>query len=125
MQGALSRSADFLDHLHNFGIILIEDDIRPGFDDPGLRAGDLRQRVPEIFRVLKAYMCDHGHFRRINDVGGIELAAQSHLQYYNVTFLPAEIDHSDRRDELELARMVLHVVRFRSYEAGDLTERLF
>ena len=70
-------------------------------DDAGLFAGDRRQRVAELLRVVEA---DAGDDRdqRLADVGRIEPAAQSHFQHGRVQPALGKPQQGQRRDDLKV-----------------------
>ena len=111
MQRTLLFSAGPAHDLHDLGFILIADDIGAGLDDPALVPGDLRQRRAQIFCVLQSDPGDDGRLRRIDHIGRIKGSSQADLQDDEITLLLREPDHADRRDQLELGRMVLHGLR--------------
>ena len=69
-------------------------------------------------------MCNHCCLRRIDHVRSVELASKAHFQHHDIAFCLVKIQHTDRRDQFKLARMVLHSVRFLSHPVCDLAQRL-
>ena len=95
-------------HIHHLRNIFIADNIRPGFDDPALVAGDFRKGISQVFRMLKTYISDHSDLRGINNVCRVKNTAQADLQYDKIAFFLFKINKSDCSDDLKLRGMVLH-----------------
>ena len=51
-----------------------------GTDDPSLLPGDLPQRMPQVFHVVKTNGRDHAHCRIFHRAGGVKPASQPRLQ---------------------------------------------
>ena len=81
--------------------------------DSRLFAGDLGDRVAQVFLVVERDVGEDGE-QRIDDVGGVEPAAHAHFQDGDlhwfpdgsVCFLVREVQESQRGQRLEEARMV-------------------
>ena len=73
-----------LDHRHRLRRLLGANHRHAALDDGGLLAGDGGQRVAEEFHVIHADRRDHGRHRRIDDVGGVEPAAEADFQQHHI-----------------------------------------
>ena len=124
MQTAVSLPAHRFHHVHDFRVVFIQDNVCTGLDDAGFGPGDCRESIPEVLRVLETDVCDHCCLRRIDHVRSVELASKAHFQHHDIAFCLVKIQHTDRRDQFKLARMVLHSVRFLSHPVCDLAQRL-
>ena len=112
-------------HIHHLCCVLITHNIRAGFDDPALVAGNLRQGIAQIFRVLQPDIGDNSHFRCVNDIRGVKNTAQTHFQHDNIAVFFCKIKQADRRDDLKLTRMVLHGIRRVAHTRRDPAQRFF
>ncbi len=122
MEGAAFFLANFGDNLHDFRVVLVEDDVGAGLDDTGLGARDFGECVAEILGVLEADVGDHGDFWGIDHIGGVKFAAETYFENHKVAPLTVEVLHADRRNELELARMILHGLRLGAHALGDFAQ---
>ena len=68
-----------LDHRQGFIHLARNDDGPSRPDDPGLLPGDLGELRTQELQVVVVDGGDHRHRRRLEDVGGVEPAAQAHL----------------------------------------------
>ena len=82
--------------------------------DPGLRPGDLRKRAAEDRGVIVAQVADHGKLRAVDDVGGIQRAAEADLEHNDVAALLCKPEHGKRRDQFEFGRMLGHGLGLRA-----------
>lgn len=112
-------AAELTDDAHDFRRAVVADDVAPVLDDAALGHGDLLEGVPEVLGVLEADVRDDRHFRRVDDVGTVEGAAHADFQDHDVAALLFEVEHADGRHQFELARMVLHGVRFHFHPLRD------
>ena len=58
--------------------------------------------------MVHAHGRQHRRLRRIDDIGGIQRAAQAHFQHGNVALFPPEVQQSNGSDQLKLRGVVLH-----------------
>ena len=78
------------------------------FDDARLRGGDVGQGGAKLFHMVHAQRRDDRARRVLNDVGGIQRAAQAHFQHHNIAVFPGKVQHPQRGDDLELGGHVGH-----------------
>ncbi|MPM21906.1 hypothetical protein SDC9_68356 [bioreactor metagenome] len=85
-----------------------ENHIRAGFDDAGFLSGDLFKSVSQHLRVLQGDVGDHRRIRRVDDVGGIQASAQTHLQNHHVAVFLLEIQKRHGGNPLKFRGRVRH-----------------
>ena len=78
-----------LDHRHRLRRLLGANHRRAALDDGGLLGGNRGQRVAEEFRVIHADRRDDGRDRPVDDVGGVEPAAEPGFQQHDIGFMLA------------------------------------
>ena len=105
--GAYLFTAGVNDRLHR-GLLPVGDGDGAGLDDLGLGLTDLLQGVAQKFRVIQSDVGEHGHQRRLDDVGGIQLAAHAHLQAHHVAVVALEILHGNAGDQFKFRGVILH-----------------
>ena len=87
-------------------LFAVDDSVAAGFDDAGLRRGDLFQRVAKHLGVVEADVADDGGFRRQNDVRRVKFAAHADLAHDKVAALSGEVFKAQRRDHFKLGRLL-------------------
>ena len=88
--------------------LLIGHRLAAGLEDPGLLGGDLLQGVPQHGGVIQADVHEHGSLGGSDDVGGVQPAAQAHLQHHDVTAPVGKPAQGRGGDELKLRGVVCH-----------------
>ena len=124
MQRRAAAPAACRRHLRHRGGAGVQHRIAAAFDDAGLGGGDLLHRAAQILGVIQSDAAQHGGFRRGDDVGGIELAAHSHLAYHDVAVSAGEPGEGDGRDHLKLRGVIRHGVRQRPHLLRHGAQRL-
>ena len=84
ISGATRRRGAGLDHLERVGVLAADDAEDAGLEDAGLLAGDLGQGVAEVLLVVDGDRGDDGEARPVDDVGGVEAAAEPDLEQREV-----------------------------------------
>ena len=87
-------------------LFAVDDSVAAGFDDAGLRRGDLFQRVAKHLGVVEADVADDGGFRRQNDVRRVKFAPHADLAHDKVAALSGEVFKAQRRDHFKLGRLL-------------------
>ncbi len=64
------------------------------------------KRGAEQLRMVEPDARDDGHLGRVDDVRGVEAAAEAHLQHHDVAAAPRELHERHRDHQLELGGMV-------------------
>ena len=80
----------------------------PRFDDARLGRGNVRDGGAQLFHMIHAQRRDDRALRRVNDIGGVQRAAQTHLQHHDVTVPLGKVKHSQCRDDLKLGGHIGH-----------------
>ena len=112
------------DHVLHARLLLIEHAVAAVLDDAGLGLGDFLDGIAQHLHVIQADVHDHRGLRRVDDVGGVQLAAQAHLQHYDLAGVAGEVLHCDAGDQLKLGGVLLHGFRQRLNVLGDCGELL-
>ena len=78
--------------------------------DESVKAGDVidLSAASLSLHMIHAQRRDDRTLRRVDDVGGIQRAAQAHLQHHDVAFRLSEPEHPQCRDDLELGGDIGH-----------------
>ena len=77
-------------------------------DDARLGGGDVGQGGAQFLDVVHPQRGDDRALGRVDDVGGVQRAAQPHLQHHDIAVLLREIEHPQRGDQLKLGGDVGH-----------------
>ena len=64
------------------------------------------------------------HFRGLNGVGGVVLAAQANFQGNDIALMPLEVDKSNTGNQFKLRGLALHGIGFFLDLGADLNELL-
>ena len=107
-----------LDHVHHRSRLRRHHHRTAPLDDPGLLAGDLRQRVAEEFLVVHRDRRDRRDQRIVDDVGRIVAAAEADLEEREVGRVIGEEEDGGGGGDLELRD------RGAAIDALDLEQRL-
>ncbi len=78
------------------------------FDDAALLPGDLFEGVSQDLRVLKTDAHNQRAVRHGNGIGGVQTAAETHLQHHDVAVLRLEILKGQGRQDFEFGGLVCH-----------------
>ena len=89
-------------------------------DDARLGGGNIGQRGAQLPDVVHTQRGDHGALRILDDVGGIQRAAQPHFQHHDVALFAGKIQHPQRGDDLELGGHIGHGVGGRLHPLHQL-----
>ena len=84
-------------HLCCFRIIAVKDHRYPGFDDPCLFPCNLRDRISQIFYMIKADGSDHTGQRISDRVGGVQSSSKSGLQHNIVNLFFFKDQHTHQK----------------------------
>lgn len=90
------------------GLLGIEDDAAALLDDAALFPGDFLDGVAQDLRVLQTDAHDQRAVRHRDGIGGIETAAETHLQHHDIAVLCLEILEGQRRQNFEFGGLVRH-----------------
>ena len=88
------------------------------FDDARFFKRDLLHRVAQHGGVVQPDVHDHRARGRRDDIGGVEAAAETHLQHHHVAFFLRVPQQSHRGHQLKLRGVIGHGLR-RGLDAGD------
>ena len=106
-----------LDDRHRFRRLLGADHRHVALDDGGLLGGNRAQRVTEKLHMVHADRRDDGRDRPVDDVGGVEPAAESGLQQHDIGFMPRkqtecrrglDLENRDRLARIDVLAMLQH-----------------
>ena len=89
-------------------------------DDARLGGGNIGQRGAQLPDVVHTQRGDHGALRILDDVGGIQRAAQPHFQHHDVALFAGKIQHPQRGDDLEFGGHIRHGVGGRLHPLHQL-----
>ena len=89
-------------------------------DDARLGGGNIGQRGAQLPDVVHTQRGDHGALRLLDDVGGIQRAAQPHFQHHDIALFAGKIQHPQRGDDLELGGHIGHGVGGRLHPLHQL-----
>ena len=81
-----------------------------GLEDARLGGGNVGDGGAQLFHMVHPQRRDDRALRRVDDVGGVQRAAQAHLQHHDVAFLFGKPEHPQRRDDLKLGGDIRHGV---------------
>ena len=108
--GTLCRAGP-VEHRVRLWAAAVADHVAAGLDDAGLGGGDVRQRGAQKGGVVHAHGGEDGNLRHVDDVGGVQRAAQAHLQHHDVAGLLPEIQQGDGGDKLKFGGVLRHGLR--------------
>ena len=91
---------DAADHRHRLRLLRRADHRHARLDDPGLLERDQREGVAQQLDVVVAQRCDRAD-RGMHHVGGIQPAAQAHLQHGPLDAVFGEVLERQRGHDLE------------------------
>ena len=109
-QGGMLLSTDAADHGVRFRHAAVAHHRAALFDDARLRGGNVRDGGAQLLHMVHAQRRDDRARRRVNDIGGVQRAAEAHFQHHDIALLLGKIEHAQRRDDLELGGHILHGV---------------
>ena len=109
---------------HAVFLRLVQHHFAARLDNPRFFKGNLFHSTAQLFHMVQSNVADHCSFRRTNDIGGIQPAAHAHLQHYNVTMLPTEIQERNCSHQLKLCGPVFHGLRGKAHLFRDFPQLL-
>ena len=65
--------------------------------------------------MVKSDICQHGNFRRLDNISGIELPSEADFKDNDVAFHLTEINHAYGSDDFKVARIIFHCICCRLY----------
>lgn len=90
--------------------------------DAGLFRCDLAQRVAQVLHVVHGDV-GNDRYRRLDNVGGVEAAAQTDLQNRKLNLLLCEVDEGDGSEQLEEAGIVRELAACHKLLGGAVHQR--
>ena len=99
--GAPTAFASSVDHRERVLVLRADDAGHAALEDAGLLRGDAGEVVAEEILVVVADRRDHRGERRVDDVGGVEAAAEPDLEQRDIGGMLGEEEEGDRRGDLE------------------------
>ena len=81
-----------------------------GLDDARLGRGDVGDGGAQLLDMIHSQRRDDRTLRRVDDIGGVQRAAEAHFQHHDVALLFGKVEHSQRCDDLKLSGDVRHRV---------------
>ena len=120
---AVRLTAGLLHYLLHLPALVVEHSGTAPLDDPRLLTGDQGPGIAQLLGVLQADIGDHRRLRGGNHIGGIQAAAQPHLQHHDVAARPQEKLHAQSGHQLKFRGWILHSLSRLDDQLPQLTQQ--